>query len=105
MPEHDRTLIEERKLRIRILDDRGGEWARSLHLENVFPDDLKAVYQGFGVDLSQHNGDGAWELPLPARFVLDSDGIVRFADVRADYTTRPEVDETLDQLDQLTQTT
>lgn len=46
-----------------------------------------------GGDLPAANGDDRFELPLPATFVIDTDGTVtwRFAD--ADYTKRAEPDD------------
>jgi hypothetical protein len=35
---------------------------------------------------------------MPARYVIDKEGIIRAADVNADYTIRPEPAETLRQL-------
>ena len=87
---HDRALIESRKLRFEILDDRDNAYARSLGLLNELPDYLQPVYGSFGVNLPEHNADGAWALPVPARFLLDRDGVVRDAAFNADYTQRPE---------------
>jgi len=47
------------------------------------------------IDLPRFNGDASWELPLPATFVLDSAGVVRYCSVDPDYTVRPEPDEVL----------
>jgi peroxiredoxin len=41
------------------------------------------------------NGDDSWTLPMPARFVIDQKGILRHADVNADYTVRPDPSETI----------
>ncbi len=38
---------------------------------------------------------------LPARYVVDQQGIIRAADVNADYTIRPEPSETLKSLEAL----
>jgi hypothetical protein len=38
---------------------------------------------------------------MPARYVLDKEGIIRAADVNADYTIRPEPSETVSQLRKL----
>jgi peroxiredoxin len=37
-------------------------------------------------------------LPIPARFVIDREGIVRVAESDPDYTTRPEPADTLEAL-------
>jgi alkyl hydroperoxide reductase subunit AhpC len=41
-------------------------------------------------------------LPIPARYVVDKEGIIRTAEVNADYTIRSEPSETLRQLRELT---
>ena len=84
-----------------ILDDRGNAYARRLGLINELPDYLQALYEGFGVVLPEHNADGTWALPVPARFVVDRAGIIRHAAFNADYTRRPEPSELLDQLAEL----
>lgn len=56
----------------------------------VLPDYLKELYLGFGNDLAKFNGDDSWTLPMPARFVVDREGIIRSADVSPDYTVRSE---------------
>ena len=60
----------------------------------TFPDDLREVYRGFGLDLS-HLG---WRLPLPATYVIGQDGLVVHRSVDPDYTTRPEPDELIEVL-------
>ena len=44
----------------------------------------------FGNDLAQRHGNDAWFLPVPATFVVDRDGIVRWRFVEVDYTRRAE---------------
>ena len=69
--------------------------ARAFGLAFTLPDDLKATYVGFGIDLPKNTGHPVWELPMPARFVVDRSGIVRSAEVDPDYTVRPEPEATL----------
>jgi peroxiredoxin len=59
---------------------------------------LRKVYLGFGIDLVKFNGDELWTLPMPARFVVDREGFIRFAEVSADYTIRPEPADTVEVL-------
>jgi hypothetical protein len=42
--------------------------------------------------LPAFNGDDSWTLPMPGRFVVGTNGIVRYAEVNPDYTKRPEPD-------------
>ena len=56
------------------------------------------------IDLPGFNGDDSWTLPMPARFVIDSGNIIRYAEANPDYTRRPEVEETLSVLRTITDT-
>ena len=70
-------MADKHKLAYPIIADRGLAIARAFGLVFTLPDDLKAVYQGFGIDLPKNTGHAEWELPVPARFVVDRHGIVR----------------------------
>ena len=62
----------------------------------TLPDDLRDVYLNtFKNDLAKRNGEPSWQLPMPARFVIDRGGIIRAADVDPDYTVRPEPEATV----------
>ena len=77
------------------LHDHGNEVAKAYGVAFQLPEDLREVYRGFGLDLAKAHGDGAWTLPMPARFVIDRTGVIRSADVDPDYTRRTEPAETL----------
>jgi peroxiredoxin len=64
--------------------------AEAYGLVFTLPDELRAIYLKFGIDLARGNGDGTWRLPIPARFVIDHHGIVRAVDANPDYTRRSE---------------
>ena len=81
--------------------DEGNAFAAKLGLVFQLPADLREVYSTFGVDLKRFNGDDSWTLPMPGRFVIDRQGIVRNADVDPDYTIRPEPSETVVNLKKL----
>jgi len=65
------------------------------------PEDLIKVYTQFGIDVPKHNGDDSWTLPLPVRLIIGPDGIIRDAEISADYTVRPEPEDTLEKLKKL----
>ena len=73
---------ETRQIRVTNHGDSPAKFALSIE-ETV-------TETGFGIDLPKYNGDDSWTLPVPARFVIDSGGIIRVADVDVDYTRRPE---------------
>ncbi len=49
----------------------------------------------FALDYRVHNGTDKHELPIPATYVVGTDGIIRFAFVNPDYTRRAEPSEIL----------
>jgi len=89
-------LIEKHKISFDLLCDRGNEYADKLGLRFKLPDDLKQVYLSFGNDLAVRYGEDSWTLPMPARFVIDTKGIVRVVDADPDYRYRPEPQKTID---------
>lgn len=93
--EFNARVIEQRKLGFDILRDPANALAARLGLRHTLPEPLRAVYQGFGIDLAEVNGEPSWTLPMPARYVIDQQCVIRYARVHPDYTRRPEVEETL----------
>ncbi len=69
--------------------------AATFGLRFPLPQYLRDLYATFPLDLAKFNGDASWTLPIPARFVIDREGIVRSAEADPDYTTRPEPSETI----------
>lgn len=95
LPEHNATIASEKGLNIDILSDPGNEVAARYGLKYQMPEDLVAIYQQFGLDIPKHNGDNSWTLPIPTTLIVDTEGIIRHTDINADYTIRPEPEDTL----------
>ena len=98
LPENSAKIAKRHKLAFDVLSDAGNAWARRLGLIYRLSDELRSVYEAFGLVLPKFNGDDSWELPLPARFVVAADGEIVHRDVDPDYTHRPEPAETVERL-------
>ena len=85
-----------------MVSDAQNEVARLFGIVFRLPQDLAQIYKSLNMDLEKFNGDASWELPMPARYVIDSDGVIRSAVVNFDYTYRPEPSDTLRILEELT---
>jgi peroxiredoxin len=48
------------------------------------------VYKRVFVNLPFTNGDDSWTLPIPATYIVDRTGTVRYMWADEDYTERPE---------------
>jgi len=47
-----------------------------------------AKFQEYGVDLEAASGQSHHQLPVPAVFIIDRSGVIRFVHANPDYTTR-----------------
>ena len=90
-----RRSEKENGLSFPILSDHRNSVANEFGLRFRLPDDLIAVYKGFGNDLTVGNGEDSWTLPMPARYVIAADGVIAYAEVNPDYTRRPDPSELL----------
>jgi peroxiredoxin len=98
---NSRKSARENKLGFPILVDTGGIVAAAFGLRYALTPETIALYKTIGNDLEAINGEDSWSLPMPARYVIGSDGIVAYAEVNPDYTHRPEPSDLFAILDQL----
>ncbi len=92
---YTRNLHKKLNLTFDILTDPHLKTAEQFRLVYVLPDYLRELYKSFGNALNRFHDEPEFRLPLPARYVIDKEGIIRAGDVNADYTIRPEPSETL----------
>ena len=95
MAQYSLEIVDKHSLDFDLLSDPGNAYSAELGLRFAIPDEVQAIYGGFGIDLPTCNGDDSWTLPIPARIVVDTGGIVRAADIDPDYTQRPEPQKTI----------
>jgi peroxiredoxin len=95
--------IKQNKLGFPILIDPRGDVANAFGLRFALPDYLIEIYKNvFKNDLAIINDDPSWTLPMPARYVIDPNGNIAYAEVNPDYTCRPEPFELFPVLERLT---
>ncbi len=92
---YTRNLHKKLNLPFDILTDLHLKTAEQFRLAFVLPDYLRDLYKSFGSTLDRFHDEPGYRLPMPARYVIDKEGIIRAADVNADYTIRPDPSETL----------
>ena len=98
---NSRKSQRDNKLGFPILSDSKSEVANAFGIRFALPDYLIDLYQSFKNDLPAFNDDPSWVLPMPARYVIGTDGIIAYAEVNPDYTRRPDPTELLPVLDRL----
>lgn len=65
--------------------------ARSISLRPQFgvrlaiPEVLRGLHKAGGIDLPTLNGDESWTLPIPARFVVDRNGVIVYSEINPPF--------------------
>jgi len=98
LPDHSLTIQEKNALSFHVLSDLRNRVAEKYRLKFKLPDDLQEMYRSLGFALDHYNGDDSWELPVPATYIIDKQGMIRFVSVDPDYKTRTEPREVLNLL-------
>jgi peroxiredoxin len=98
---NSRKSQRDNKLGFPILSDVRSEVANAFGIRFALPDYLVETYKTFKNDLPAFNNDPSWVLPMPARYVIGTDGIIAYSEVNPDYTQRPDPSELLPVLDRL----
>lgn len=87
---NSRKSVRTNGLEFAILSDTHNDVAGAFGLRFALPDYLIELYKNLRNDLPTFNDDPSWTLPMPARYVIGQDGVIRYAEVNPDYTQRPE---------------
>lgn len=90
---NSRKSVRTNSLGFPVLSDTNNEVAAAFGLRFKLPDYLVDLYKKLKNDLPAFNGDPSWTLPMPARYVIGSDGVVLYSEVNPDYTHRPDPSE------------
>jgi len=101
LPDKSLSSIQKDALSFQVLSDLQNKVARQFGLVYTLDAQLQPLYKQMGIDLPEFNGDESYELPLPATYVVDSDGIIKLAFADVDYTKRLEPDKVIDMLNEL----
>ncbi|MFF4224247.1 peroxiredoxin-like family protein [Streptomyces abikoensis] len=101
IPDESLTLTEKERLAFDVLSDIGSEVAARFGIAFDLSDELGTLYDQLGFDLERVNASHSRTLPLPATFLIDRTGTIRWTFVQADYTLRAEPADILAALDAL----
>jgi peroxiredoxin len=76
-----------------VLSDHDNQVARMFNLVYEMTQENIDAYREIGRDIETLNGTGKWELPVPATYVIDSGGTIRYAFVDLNHRRRAEPSE------------
>ena len=85
-------------LNYELLSDSNNEVAKMYDLVYELPKAARETLSSFGTDVGVVNGNGLWEVPVTATYVIGKDQRVVLADCGPDYRNRLEPDTVLEAL-------
>lgn len=94
LPDKSLSTTEKNELQFTVLSDIGNKVGEEYGLIYKLTKDVAEIYQN-NFDLHGFNGDASDQLPLAATYIVDTDGIIKYAFLNADYKKRAEPKEIL----------
>lgn len=100
--QHALETMEKSGTGYMALVDPEGEAMREFRVGFELDPETKRKYKGYGIDLDSWNISGEWELPVPATYIIDIDGTVRWVFADYDYEKRADPADVLKALKKIT---
>jgi peroxiredoxin len=82
--------VTQHSLPFPLLRDESAAVAAEFGAAYTVPEAMQGYYRSILVNIPFINGESSWRLPVPATFVIDRSGIIRWAQGHADFRVRPE---------------
>lgn len=92
-PESLKASIAKHTLTYTLLSDSSMNVTTAFGLAYKVDDDMMAKMKTFGVDLDAATGNSLHELPVPAAYVIDKTGVIRFEYANPDFRVRVNPDD------------
>ncbi|WP_419764402.1 MAG: peroxiredoxin-like family protein [Arcobacter sp.] len=95
-PDTSLSTKEKNELTFEVLSDVNSKVIKEYGLVFNLADELRPIYESFGINIPQSNGNETYELPMPATFVVNKNKEIIFRFIDEDYTKRCEPKTILD---------
>ncbi|MDC7245857.1 MAG: peroxiredoxin-like family protein [Sphaerochaetaceae bacterium] len=99
-PDKSMTTVEQYNLEFEVLSDLQNSVAREYGLIFNLTDEVARIYEE-SFQFHQYYDHERKELPLAATYIIDTEGIIRYAFIDEDYRNRAEPAEILEELKKL----
>lgn len=90
-----KSMQAENHLEFPLLFDPELCFAEQLGLLWQLNNEMKQALLKWNIDLTERNSDQTFNLPIPATFVIDQNGLIKYRFIEEDYSLRAEPDEVL----------
>ena len=99
LPDQTLTTAQKNELEFDVLSDVGNKVAQQFGLLFTLDKRIQELYTGFGIDFEHTYGNKTYQLPLPATYVINQEGVITYAFLNEDYTLRAEPCDVMTALD------
>ena len=89
-PEKSTATTDDNGLAFPVLSDTNLAAANAFGIAFTLPPEMVEYFAEIGTDVPVLNGNGLWALPVPATYLIDTRGVIQYADVEPDYRRRPD---------------
>lgn len=100
LPDSSISTAEKHSLEFEVLSDVDNTIAREYKVVFTLTEEVAEIYEE-NFNLSKYNGNKKSELPLAATYIIDTDKIIKYAFLDADYRKRAEPAELVEVLKNL----
>ncbi|MGZ2368480.1 peroxiredoxin-like family protein [Ancylomarina sp. YFZ004] len=90
--------IKKTKAEFPVLWDKDNSIMEAFGVDFILPKNLQVKYKEYGVDLIKDNGNSSQTLPVPATFIIGTNGKIKYLQYDPDYKNRSSAKDILEQL-------
>lgn len=94
-PDMSLKKLDIEKLHFTVLSDQNNHYAKVMNLVFQLPRKLVFYYRLLGVNLKKSQNNPNDQLPIPATYIVNREGIISHAWLDVDYTKRAEPEEVI----------
>ena len=101
-PEKSAATTDDNGLAFPVFSDMNLAAANAFGIAFTLPPEMVEYFAEIGTDVPVLNGNGLWALPVPATYLIDTQGVIQYADVEPDYRRRADPADALRALEKTT---
>ncbi len=100
-PSETADLIEQKELGFLFGTDNENELATKLAISFELDATTVEKYKKYGIDVGESNDSNVWQLPVPATYIIDTDGTITWAFIDENYRNRADYKLVIKKLQQM----
>lgn len=90
-----KTTVEKTKSNFPVLSDDSLKISKAYDVNYAVKPAMIEKYKGYGIDFNKSNGNNGANLPIPATYIIGTDGKIKYVFFNSDISKRASVEELL----------